>query len=78
MKKQEEPNQQVRDGADALKLALQELARDEPETLKALMIAMWEIASDGANKSLGRKLWTLIGTALLAAALSFVAWKGGK
>jgi hypothetical protein len=48
--------------ADGLKLALHELAETEPET-------------DGASKAAGRKIFTMIGASMLAAALWLVARK---
>lgn len=40
----------VRITADGIKLAIKELAKDEPETLRAFLMAIWEHTADGASK----------------------------
>jgi hypothetical protein len=61
--------------ADGLKLALHELAETEPETLRRFIMASWGHMADGASKAAGRKIFTMIGASMLAAALWLVARK---
>ena len=61
--------------ADGFKLALHELAESEPETLRKFILACFRHMSDGASQAAGRKLFTLVGAAMLAAALWLVARK---
>lgn len=68
-------NNAARHYADGLKLALHELAHDEPETLRKFILASWGHLADGATQAAGRKLFTMIGASLIAAALWMVARK---
>ena len=61
--------------ADGVKLALHELAETEPETLRKFILACWGHMADGASKAAGRKIFTMIGASMLAAALWLVARK---
>jgi hypothetical protein len=61
--------------ADGIKLAIQELAESEPETLRRFIMACWDHMADGASKAAGKKLFTMVGAAMLAAALWMVARK---
>ena len=70
--------QRARDIAEGLKLAMKELARDEPETLRAFLMAVWEHTSDGASKWFGRKFLALLAGALFTAALWLITKAGGN
>ena len=67
----------AREIADGLKLAIKELAHDEPETLRQFLMAIWEHTADGASRWAGRKLLALVAGALFAAALWLLAKSGG-
>jgi hypothetical protein len=71
----EQPDAQARSIADGLKLALRELAEQEPETLRKFLLAVFDHLSDGASKWAGRKLLTAVGAALFAAAIWMVSRK---
>jgi hypothetical protein len=64
-----EEERQARAFADGLKLALRELAHDEPETLRAFLMAVFEHLADGANKWAGGKVLTFIAATLFGAAV---------
>jgi len=61
--------------ADGLKLALKELAEDEPETLRKFLLAVFREVGDGAQMWVGRKLLTALGAALFAMAIWIVSRK---
>ena len=66
----------AREVADGLKIAIRELAKDEPETLRAFLMAVWEHTADGASKWVGRKLFALLAGALFTLALWLISLKG--
>jgi hypothetical protein len=59
----------VRAFADGLKLALRELAHDEPETLRAFLMAVFDHLNDGASKWAGGKILAFVAAALFGAAI---------
>ena len=67
----------ARDMADGLKLALKELADEEPETLRKFLLAVFEHLSDGASTWAGKKLLTLIAAMLFGAGLWLISKLGG-
>ena len=69
---------EVRLGADAIKLAIRELAESEPETLRAFLRAIWEHTSDGASSWLGRKLLAMMAAVLFSFALWLATFRGFK
>jgi hypothetical protein len=73
MTKPQEVPPEVRAYADGIKLALHELAEDEPETLRAFVMATWMHMTDGANKWLGAKILAILSGALVALALWLIS-----
>ena len=61
--------------ADGLKLAMKELAEEEPETLKRFLLAVFGHLGEGAQMWFGKKLLTALGAALFAAAVWLVGRK---
>jgi hypothetical protein len=66
----------AREIADGLKLALKELAKEEPETLRQFLKAIWEHTADGASWWFGRRILSLIAGVLFAGALALISIKG--
>jgi hypothetical protein len=73
MSKPHEVSPEVRAYADGIKLALHELAADEPETLRAFVMAAWSHMTDGANRWLGAKILAIVSGALVALALWLIS-----
>lgn len=71
------PTPAARDMADGLKLALRELAEEEPETLRKFLLAVFEHLSDGASSWAGKKLLALLAAALFGAGLWLISKVGG-
>lgn len=67
----------ARDMADGLKLALRELAEEEPETLRRFLLAVFEHLAEGASTWAGKKLLTLVAAALFGAGLWLISKLGG-
>jgi len=63
----------VRAYADGIKLALHELAEEEPETLRRFILASFGHVADASNKWVGAKLIAIISGALIALALWLIA-----
>ena len=63
----------VRAYADGIKLALRELAHDEPETLRNFVMAAITHMADGANNWVGGKVIAIISGSLVALALFLIA-----
>lgn len=73
----EEPTAAARDMADGLKLALRELADEEPETLRKFLLAVFDHLSEGASSWAGKKLLALIAAMLFGAGLWLISKLGG-
>ena len=73
---QEDEERAIRIGAESFKRALRELAKEEPETIRALLKIVWEHISDGSAKWAGRKFFMLVATGLFALSLWLATWRG--
>lgn len=73
MSEREHTPPEVRAYADGIKLALHELAQDEPETLRNFVMATFSHMADGANGWVGGKVIAVISGSLVALALFLIA-----
>jgi hypothetical protein len=60
---------QARAIADGLKLALRELAHDEPETLRAFLMAVFTHLNEGASRWMGGKILAFLAATLFGAGI---------
>jgi hypothetical protein len=68
-----EESPQARAFADGLKLALRELAHDEPETLRAFLMAVFQHLNEGASQWAGGKILAFVAAALFGAGVWLLA-----